>query len=257
VKRRVDAAALPPELFIDASDRARGIRITLRRDRPEERAKAAIDCAGTHDDDVLIRTLEFAVVDVETTGGSWDGGDRVTEICAVRVRGDGKVIDEFRTLVNPERPIPFKIAALTNITGDMVHLAPRFAEVTGEVARVLSGAVFVAHNAQFDWAFVSAELDRAGRPLNGRRLCTLRLARKVVPEVRYRSLDALSYFFDVHNEARHRAYGDARATARIFRRLLDRLDTLEIARWNELQTLLRRRARRRKRIASPHCAAEA
>ena len=252
--RRLDAAALPPELCLDTSDVSRGIRITLRKERAP---RTPVDCAGTYDDTVPLRTLEFAVVDVETTGGSWQGGDRVTEICALRVRGDGAIIDEYRTLINPDRYIPFKIAALTNITGDMVHLAPRFDEVAPDVARVLSGAVFVAHNAEFDWSFVGAELDRAGRPLNGRKLCTLRLARKVVPEVRYRSLDALSYFFNVHNEARHRAYGDARATAKIFRRMLDRLDTLEIARWNELQALLRQRAQRRKRQANPHCVSEA
>jgi DNA polymerase III subunit epsilon len=184
-------------------------------------------------------------------------GDRVTEIAAVRMCGDGAVLDEYRTLVNPERPIPCAISALTSITWDMVRSAPRFRDVAAEVARVLAGAVFVAHNASFDWRFVGAELGRSGRPLTGRTLCTVRLARKVVPEIRSRSLDSLSYFFDVHNEARHRAFGDARATAIIFRRLLERLDTQEVTRWQELELLLLRRAQRRKRQANPHCAPDA
>ena len=247
----LDPAALPPQLCLDASDRSRGIRISL-----VSRAFTAepVDCAGTLADDTPLRTLEFAVVDVETTGCSWLHGDRVTEICAVRVRGDGAIVDEYRTLVNPERPIPYEITALTNITRTMVQRAPRFCDVAADVARALAGAVFVAHNASFDWRFVGAELERAGWPLGGRTLCTVRLARKVVPEIRSRSLDALSYFFNVHNEARHRAYGDARATAVIFRRMLDRLDTREVTRWDELELFLLRRSQRRKRIANPHWA---
>jgi DNA polymerase III subunit epsilon len=259
VRLPLDAAALPPQLCVDASDRSRGIRITLRQPAvvavPMQRA-VPVDCAGALPDDTPIRALEFVVVDVETTGASWLHGDRVTEIAAVRVRGDGAVLDEYRTLINPERPIPYDVSALTSITGDMVRRAPRFREVASEVARSLAGAVFVAHNAPFDWRFVGAELDRAGRPLIGRTLCTVRLARRVVPEIRSRSLDALSYFFDVHNEARHRAYGDARATARIFRRLLDRLDTREVTRWDELELLLLRRSQRRRRQANPHWATD-
>jgi DNA polymerase III subunit epsilon len=250
----LDPATLPPQLYVDVSDRSRGIRIALRQ---SAWSTTPVDCAGALADNTPIRALEFVVVDVETTGGSWLQGDRITEIAAVRMGGNGAVLDEYRTLVNPERPIPCAISALTNITWDMVHDAPRFCDVAADIARVLAGAVFVAHNASFDWRFVRAELDRAGRRLSGRTLCTVRLARKVVPEIRSRSLDSLSYFFDVHNEARHRAFGDARATALIFRRLLDRLDTQEVTRWHELEWLLLRRAQRRKRQANPHCPPDA
>lgn len=246
---------LPPELVVDTSDRSRGIRIALR---PSARPRPVrVDCAGGPGDDVAIRSLEYAVVDVETTGGAWSRGHRITEIAAVRVRGDGTILDEYRSLVNPERPIPAVITELTRITPDMVRVAPTFPDVAADVAQVLDGAVFVAHNAMFDWRFVGAELARAGHDLGGRTLCTVQLARKVVPEVTSRSLDALSWFFDVHNEARHRAWGDARATTIIFRRLLERLDTLEVNRWTDLQELLRRRAKRRRRIANPHSASEA
>ncbi|HSK18123.1 MAG TPA: 3'-5' exonuclease [Longimicrobiales bacterium] len=243
-----------PGLIIDTSDAARtGIRIRLEKAPARARLTVEpVDCAGATQDDTPIRSLEYAIVDVETTGGSWAYGHRITEIAAVRVRGDGTILDEYRSLVNPERPIPAVITALTNISWDMVRDAPRFADVAPDVARVLGGAVFVAHNAPFDWRFVSAELLRAGVPLSGRTLCTVRMARKLVPELRSRSLDSLIYFFNIPIEARHRAYGDARATAELFRLLLDRLDGLEVTRWHELQQLLARRAKRRKRQANPH-----
>jgi DNA polymerase III subunit epsilon len=244
---------LPSELRADASDRSRGIRIALNRPAtpPPPPLPPGVDCGGAVLDDALIRSLEYAVVDVETTGGSWAHGHRVTEIAAVRLRGDGTVVDEYRSLVNPQRPIPSFITALTQITWEMVRDAPTFRDVAADVGRVLGGAVFVAHNASFDWRFVSAELERAGAPLTGRSLCTVRLARKVVPELRSRSLDSLSWFFDIPNAARHRAYGDAQATAEVLRRLLDRLDDQEVTRWHELQALLARRAKRKKRRASP------
>jgi DNA polymerase III subunit epsilon len=245
---------LPAELVADLSDRARtGIRISLKHavvPAPRVRVRA-VDCGGCTAADAALRTLEYAIVDVETTGGSWGHGHRVTEIAAQRLRGDGSVIDEFRTLVNPERPIPSFISALTNITWDMVSDAPRFRDIAGDVGRVLRGAVFVAHNASFDWRFVGAELEHAGASLTGRTLCTVRLARKVVPEIRSRSLDSLTYFFDIPVAQRHRAYGDVVATAEVFRRLLARLDGLEVTRWHELEALLRQRAKRKKKQAGP------
>lgn len=246
---------LPPELSADLSDRSRsGIRITLNRPLARQLSflPPAVKCAPAVTETCAIRSLEYAIVDVETTGGSWSRGHRVTEIAAQRLRGDGTVLDECRSLVNPERPIPPFITSLTNITWDMVRDAPRFAEVASEVSRVLDGAVFVAHNAAFDWRFVGAELERAGAPLSGRSLCTVRLARKVVPELTSRSLDSLTYFFNIAVEQRHRAWGDVVATAEVFRRLMNRLDDLQVERWGELDALLRVRARRRKRKANPH-----
>jgi DNA polymerase III subunit epsilon len=252
-------ALLPAELSFDASDRSRhGIRIELRRGAaPPAIVPAPIDCGGHLLTDMPIRSLEYAIVDVETTGGSFGGGHRVTEIAAVRLRGDGVVMDEYRTLVNPERPIPAFISRLTSITWDMVSAAPRFGEVAGDVARVLRGAVFVAHNASFDWRFVVAELDRAGVPLTGSPLCTVRLARKLVPELSSRSLDSLTCFFDIPVDGRHRAYGDAVATAELFRRLLARLEAQDVSRWSELDRLLQQRAPRRRRQANPHPVQEA
>jgi DNA polymerase III epsilon subunit family exonuclease len=274
----VDPALLvPAPLLVDARDRGRlGIRITLppregapayplgweqarfaRWARNAERSYRrygegwAEPDPGDSAHDAL-HALEWVVVDVETTGCSAYRGDRVTEVAAVRLCGDGSVVDEFSTLVNPGRPIPSFITRLTRITQSMVERAPRFGEVAAEVQRMLDRAVFVAHNASFDWRFLSAELEWAtGRPLCGRVLCTVRLARKVLPELSRRSLDSLAWYFGVENEARHRAFGDARATADVFRRLLDRLADREVTRWSELEQLLARRPPRRKPVASP------
>jgi DNA polymerase III subunit epsilon len=161
-------------------------------------------------------------------------------------------MDEFSTLVNPERSIPPFITALTNINWAMVAEAPRFVEIAQRVREVLNGAVFVAHNAAFDWRFVNHELERAdGRALDGRTLCTVRLARRLVPEIRRRSLDALSVYFGIDNVARHRAWGDARATATVLGRLLERAQDQEVHTWEQLDSLLTRRPRRAKRRASP------
>lgn len=195
-----------------------------------------------------LQGLEYVIVDVETTGGSAASGHRITEIAALRVGADGAVLDEWTTLVNPERPIPPFITRLTNITWEMVRHAPRFADVAADLARFIDGRVFVAHNVSFDWHFISHELVRTtGTAPAGRVLCTMRLARKVVPEVSSRSLDALAYYFGIDNEARHRAYGDARVTARLFAHLMERLAEREIESWVALEELLGRRKPRRRR----------
>ena len=206
----------------------------------------------TQEPAVALDTLEYVVVDVETTGGGQRNGHRITEIAMVRLDAQGRKLGEFATLINPGRSIPPEITKLTNIDADMVCYAPGFEDVAHEVRALLTGRVFVAHNAGFDWGFIHGELVRTIRkPLLGKRLCTVRLARKVVPEVRRRSLDALSYFFNVPNEARHRAYGDARATALIFRRLLERVWEREIDTWQALDRFVRAPKLKKKRSALP------
>lgn len=194
-----------------------------------------------------LRRAEYVVVDVETTGGSARRGHRVTEIAVVRADAGGRVLHEFCTLVDPGRPIPPFITRLTGISDAMVRRAPRFREIAAEVRDLLDGRVFVAHNASFDWRFVRMEMDRCGRRLaeDSPRLCTVRLARRVVPEAPRRSLDALCAHFRIRNDARHRALGDARATVELFARLVERLDARGVRCWHELEALLGRRRRSR------------
>jgi DNA polymerase-3 subunit epsilon len=201
---------------------------------------------------IYLDELEYTVVDVETTGGGVHSGHRITEICIVRVDAKGRPVHEYSTLVNPGRSIPPMITALTHIDNGMVRMAPRFEDIATDVYALLQGRIFVAHNAAFDWGFISAELVRTiGRPLTGKKLCTVRLARKTVPELHRRSLDALTYFFNVENEARHRAYGDARATAKVFRRMLGRVHDRNIETWQQLESLTLRRSQKKKRTAMP------
>ena len=200
-----------------------------------------------------VSRLRFAVVDVETTGTSVRAGDRITEIAVVPV-DEGIVGEPFISLVNPGRMIPPAITALTRITGAMVRAAPPFAAVAGPVVEQLRGRVFVAHNATFDWGFVRAEVERAeGLRLEGDRLCTVRLARALLPQLRRRSLDSLAHHFDVEITERHRAGGDATATARILCRLLALARERGLDSWATLSARLDRRTgrARRKRSALP------
>jgi DNA polymerase-3 subunit epsilon len=194
-----------------------------------------------------LRSLSYTVVDVETTGTSPNRGDRITEIAAVRVE-NGEVRDVFETLINPERSIPPFVTALTSITWDMVKDAPRFRDICDELLARMEGTVFVAHNASFDWRFVSAEVTRAtGRLLEGRKLCTVRLARAVLPQLRRRSLDWVANHYGIVIEGRHRAGGDALATARCLVRMLHNVADRGCDCWDDLETLLGTSQRRRPR----------
>lgn len=175
----------------------------------------------------LVR-LRYAVVDVETTGGRYRNGHRMTELAIVDVR-DGAVAGRFRTLLNPGRRVPFGAARLTGITSEMVAAAPTFDEVAEEVYRRIEGRVFVAHSADFDWGWLRVQLAEAlGDVPDVERLCTVRLARRLLPGLGSHNLDAVSEHFDIPVHERHRAYGDALATARVFLRLLDRATALGI-----------------------------
>ncbi len=192
-------------------------------------------------------SLSYVVVDVETTGTRPFGGDRITEVAAVTVR-NGEIASVYEQLVNPERSIPRFITALTRISWSMVKHAPPFRSIAAELSGILDGHLFVAHNAAFDWRFMAAELQRAsGARLVGERLCTVRLARALLPQLRRRSLDSLSRYYGVTNSARHRASGDAVATARILLRLLNEAESRGCATLEDLRLLTTARPRRRRR----------
>lgn len=195
----------------------------------------------------MLDDCAFAVVDVETTGMRAGFGDRITEIAVAVVQGGRREI-VFESLVNPERPIPRAICSITNITDEMVRHAPRFADLAERVLAVLAGRIFVAHNARFDWNFVSAELRRSrDLTLGGTRLCTVRLARRLVRGVRSCGLDNLCRFFGFHNRARHRAGGDALVTAELLCRLLALAREEGARTLQDLASIESRRARRRRR----------
>lgn len=189
--------------------------------------------------DALVRPLAgqpFVVVDLETTGGGPRHGG-ITEIGAVRVV-DGRLTDTFGTLVNPGRSIPPFVSALTGITDAMVASAPPIAEVLPRFLEFAGDAVLVAHNASFD----VEHLDTAHRALTGRglarpALCTLRLARRLLPELRRRSLDSVAAALGIACYDRHRGPGDARIAAEILCVFLARAAARGIGRLDELLAL--------------------
>jgi len=204
---------------------------------------------------VELHSLPYVVVDVETTGGSPASADRVTEVAAVLVEGE-VVSPGFSSLVNPGRPIPPYITRLTGISDAMVSSAPSFSDVAGELASHLVGRVFVAHNARFDFGFLDAEFARvATAPLASLvmgQLCTVRLARKILAHLPRRNLDAVTHHYGVSITGRHRAAGDALATAHVLRALLRDASHRGIHTWDDLDVLLgARTARSRRRRALP------
>jgi DNA polymerase-3 subunit epsilon len=218
----------------------------VRRDESTGRVDAPTPAA----DPTALDRAHFAVVDVETTGSQPGLWDRVTEIAIVPV--DGLVVGApWSRLVHPGRPIPPMITALTGISNAMVATAPTFADLADEVTAHLEGRIFTAHNALFDHRFVEAELVRArALRLGGTRLCTVQLTRRLVPALTRRSLDRVSAYFGVPVEGRHRAGGDALATAHVLVRLLEIAQERGITSWPALLGLLSPAARRRPGRAS-------
>ncbi len=158
--------------------------------------------------------MSFTVVDIETTGLS-KGRDRITEIAGVRSDGV-RVTGEFHTLVNPRMRIPPFITHLTGIDNNMVKDAPVIEDALPGFSRFLGDSVFVAHNATFDYGFLSHNAEISGLDFDNRRLCTRKLATRLVPMLTSKRLDALCSHFRIINERQHRALGDARATFCIF-----------------------------------------
>ncbi len=202
------------------------------------------------DNSPALRDVNFAVVDVETTGTRASGSDRITEIAIASVRG-GELREVYTQLVNPERLIPVHITGITGITWDMVKDQPVFRHIADEITSRLAGHVFTAHNASFDWRFVSEELRRgSGQMLAGPKLCTVRLARVMLPQLARRSLDHVTHHFGIDIAARHRAAGDAEATAKALVRMLDIAGDLGITTWAELEARVMRPAGSRRKTAS-------
>lgn len=162
--------------------------------------------------------MEYAIVDIETTG-SYANGNGITEI-AILIHNGQHVIDKFHSLVNPGYPIPYHIQVLTGISEDMVADAPYFSEIAQTIFGLLHKRVFVAHNVNFDYSFVTKALQQAGYTWKAPKLCTVRLARKIIPNLASYSLGKLCNSLDIPIYDRHRALGDAQATVVLFERLL-------------------------------------
>ncbi len=188
------------------------------------REGAIVELLSDDTEELVLNDTDFVVVDLETTGAKTPPC-RVTEIGAYRV-SQGRIVDEFQTLVNPEIPIPPFIVNLTGISDEMVKGAPRFADVAPRWLAFAGDAVLVAHNASFDVRFLNHELSRVfpGRRMANSNLCTVILSRRIFPGLLNYRLQTVAEHFSITISNRHRAAGDAYATAEIFLRMLKRLD---------------------------------
>lgn len=168
----------------------------------------------------------YSIVDIETTGNGYKGS-KITEISIFLT--DGKqIIDEYTTLINPETSIPNFITNLTGITNAMVQYAPKFYEVARTIEEFTQDSIFVAHNVNFDYNILQAEFKSLGFDYKRKKLCTVRLSRKLIPGLPSYSLGNICDFEGIPIKARHRARGDAEATAELFRRLVARDTTFVI-----------------------------
>jgi DNA polymerase-3 subunit epsilon len=164
-------------------------------------------------------SIEYAIVDIETTGGhAVDGG--ITEV-AILIHDGKRIINRYETLINPQRTIPYFIQALTGIDNEMLAEQPPFHKVAKKIYSLLESRVFVAHNVNFDYSFIKHHLGLAGHILNVSKLCTVRMSRKIKPGLKSYSLGRLCDALNIPIENRHRAMGDAEATAILFSRLLE------------------------------------
>lgn len=171
-------------------------------------------------------STKFVVVDLETTGNSPKRGDKIIQFAAVVIE-NGKVVDQFSSLVNPEQHIPPFIEELTGLTDEMVEAAPLFAEIAPKILTILDGAYFVAHNVLFDLSFLQEELIEAGyEGFYGPVLDTVELARILFPTADSYKLGDLAYREGLNHDRPHQADSDALVTAELLLIMLNRLESL-------------------------------
>jgi len=165
----------------------------------------------------------YTIIDVETTGKT----NRITEISIFKFDGN-KIVEEFTSLVNPQDLIPDHITALTGIDNEMVYNAPLFSEIAQEVLNITKGTTFVAHNVNFDYNVINGEFKRLNIDFKRKKLCTIRLSRKLLPGHKSYSLGKLCKDLNINLSNRHRAKGDAEATVILFKLLLQQKDAEEV-----------------------------
>jgi len=231
-----------PDLLVLDDQGARFVEVKTAGDQLRRNQLLRIEqlrAAGLRADVVRIRwTLdpeqEYVVVDVETTGGAGES-HRVTEIGAVKLR-NGKIVGRFSTLLNPQRAIPPGITRLTGITPAMVEDAPYFSDVADDFEAFMQGAIFVAHNVEFDYGFIAREYARLGRKFRYPRLCTCASMRKLYPGRRSYSLAALAEAYDIPLRNHHRALCDAEAAAQLLLIVNEKRSEMLVADTGDMQT---------------------
>lgn len=162
----------------------------------------------------------YAILDIESTGGKYNE-EGITEIAIYKYDGT-RIVDEFVSLVNPERKIQSFVVGLTGITNQMLQNQPKFYEIANRILKITEGCIIVAHNAKFDYRMLHMEFDRLGYTFERENLCTIKLAEKLLPDLKSYSLGKLVKKLGIPIENRHRASGDALATVQLFELLLEK-----------------------------------
>lgn len=168
----------------------------------------------------------YAILDIETTGGKYNE-EGITEIAIYKFDGH-EIVDQFASLINPERPIQPFVANLTGINNEMLRQAPKFYEVAKRIIEITNGCIMVAHNALFDNRILATEFDRLGYHFEKETLCTVELSKKLIPDMPSYSLGKLVRSLGIPLSDRHRAQGDAKATVALFKLLLAKDTSKEI-----------------------------
>ena len=162
----------------------------------------------------------YAILDIETTGGKFNE-EGITEIAIYKFDGH-TTIDQFISLVNPEKPIQEFVVKLTGISNKMLKNAPKFYEIAKRIIEITSDCILVAHNSSFDYRILCTEFDRLGYRFNRNTLCTVELSRKLIPDEKSYSIGKLCKSLGIPMSDRHRASGDALATVKLFKLLLNK-----------------------------------
>ena len=162
----------------------------------------------------------YAIIDLETTGGKYNE-EGVTEIAIYKFDGH-KIVDEFVSLVNPEKPIQPFVVKLTGITEEMVKTAPKFSEIAPKIIEITRGCLFIAHNVSFDYRMLRTEFKRLGSDYVRETLCTIEVSKQLIPDIASYSLGNLCKSLDIPINGRHRASGDALSTLHLFKILLSK-----------------------------------
>ncbi|AXG74342.1 exonuclease [Flavobacterium arcticum] len=160
----------------------------------------------------------YAILDIETTGGQYNE-EGITEIAIYKYDGH-EIVDQFISLVNPEKPIQPFVVKLTGINNAMLRTAPKFYDVAKRIVEITEGCIIVAHNAQFDYRILRTEFERLGYNFERQSLCTVELSQRLMPEQKSHSLGKLVRALGIPMSDRHRATGDALATIQLFKMLL-------------------------------------
>jgi DNA polymerase-3 subunit epsilon len=187
--------------------------------------------------------MEFAVVDIETTGSTPQSAG-ITEI-AIVIHNGVEVTGKYVTLINPRHKIPPFIVNMTGISDEMVAAAPLFEEVAPQIYNLLNGRVFVAHNVSFDYSFVHYLLGRSGFQWSAPKLCTIKLSRRVFPGLEKYGLGSLTRDLGIRIEGRHRAWGDAAATAQVLTMAIEKEGM------HPIHNLLAKKEARKKKVIPP------